>query len=227
MYSLVQGVRLIHYWNKENEQCLVKICMRTVNITIYHTRCACIMKKKNAVFLRNKIYSELEGRLELKAYSNIPPSQKWGCCTVHNRMHICVKQTFLMNNGGHNPGCHLSVRKHISCLLFVVCVYEYIRGIYNESHHVSYGINPPSSMQSYTCGLSCSGPGYAPVWSLGRHQGLRPLAPASLEPDWTGWLKSAVRSLRIRPDMQEREEKTKLLFVSIISLWRDPIWLLS
>lgn len=61
MYSLVQGVRLIHYWNKENEQCLVKICMRTVNITIYHTRYACIMKKKNAVFLRNKIYCELEG----------------------------------------------------------------------------------------------------------------------------------------------------------------------
>lgn len=55
MYSLVQGVRLIHYWNKENEQCLVKICMRTVNITIYHRRCACIMKKKNAVFLRNKV----------------------------------------------------------------------------------------------------------------------------------------------------------------------------
>lgn len=55
MYSLVQGVHLIHYWNKENEQCLVKICMRTVNITIYHARCACIMKKKNAVFLRNKI----------------------------------------------------------------------------------------------------------------------------------------------------------------------------
>lgn len=36
MYSLVRGVRLIHYWNKQNEQCLAKICMRTVNITIYH-----------------------------------------------------------------------------------------------------------------------------------------------------------------------------------------------
>lgn len=24
MYSLVPGVRLIHYWNKENEQCLSK-----------------------------------------------------------------------------------------------------------------------------------------------------------------------------------------------------------
>lgn len=83
MYSLVQGVRLIHYWNKENEQCLVKICMRTVNITIYHTRCACIMKKKNAVFLRNQIYSELEGKVELKSYTNIPLSQKWRqtvCC---------------------------------------------------------------------------------------------------------------------------------------------------
>lgn len=75
MYSLVQGVRLIHYWNKENEQCLVKICMRTVNITIYHARCACIMKKKNAVFLRNKIYCELEGRLELKVCINILRSQ--------------------------------------------------------------------------------------------------------------------------------------------------------
>lgn len=74
MYSLVQGVRLIHYWNKENEQCLVKICMRTVNITIYHARCACIMKKKNAVFLRNKIWCGLEGRLELKVYVNIPLS---------------------------------------------------------------------------------------------------------------------------------------------------------
>lgn len=112
-------------------------------------------------------------------------------------------------------------------LLFVVCVYEYIRGIYNESHHVSYGINPPSSMQLCTCGLFCSGPGYAPGWSLGKHQGLRPLAPASLEPDWTGWLRPAVHSLRIQPEMQKREEKTKLLFVSIISLWRDPIWLLS
>lgn len=30
------------------------------------------MKKKNAVFLRNKIYSELEGKLELKVYINIP-----------------------------------------------------------------------------------------------------------------------------------------------------------
>lgn len=77
MYSLVQGVHLIHYWNKENEQCLVKICMRTVNITIYHRRCACIMKKKNAVFLRNKIYCELEGRLELKVYINILLAQKW------------------------------------------------------------------------------------------------------------------------------------------------------
>lgn len=38
MYSLVPGVRLIHYWNKENEQCLAKICMRTVNITIYHAK---------------------------------------------------------------------------------------------------------------------------------------------------------------------------------------------
>lgn len=61
MYSLVQDVRLIHYWNKENEQCLVKICMRTVNITIYHTRCTSIMKKKNAVFLRNKIYCRVGG----------------------------------------------------------------------------------------------------------------------------------------------------------------------
>lgn len=77
MYSLVQGVHLIHYWNKENEQCLVKICMRTVNITIYHTRCACIMKKKNAVFLRNKIYCEFEGRLELRVYINILLAQKW------------------------------------------------------------------------------------------------------------------------------------------------------
>lgn len=77
MYSLVQGVRLIHYWNKENEQCLVKICMRTVNITIYHARCACIMKKKNAVFLRNKIYCELEGRLELTVYTNILLTGKW------------------------------------------------------------------------------------------------------------------------------------------------------
>lgn len=68
MYSLVQGVRLIHYWNKENEQCLAKICMRTVNITIYHARCACIMKKKNAVFLRNKIYCEPDARLDLKVY---------------------------------------------------------------------------------------------------------------------------------------------------------------
>lgn len=76
MYSLVQGVHLIHYWNKENEQCLVKICMRTVNITIYHTRCACIMKKKNAVFLRNKIYCELQGKLELKVHINILLSQK-------------------------------------------------------------------------------------------------------------------------------------------------------
>lgn len=77
MYSLVQGVHLIHYWNKENEQCLVKICMRTVNITIYHTRCACIMKKKNAVFLRNKIYCELEGRLESMVYINILLAPKW------------------------------------------------------------------------------------------------------------------------------------------------------
>lgn len=76
MYSLVQGVRLIHYWNKENEQCLVKICMRTVNITIYHTRCVCIMKKKNAVFLGYKIYCELEGGLELRVYTNILLTQK-------------------------------------------------------------------------------------------------------------------------------------------------------
>lgn len=62
MYSLVRGVRLIHYWNKENEQCLVKICMRTVNITIYHGRCARIMKKKNAVCFKNKICYELEGK---------------------------------------------------------------------------------------------------------------------------------------------------------------------
>ncbi len=68
---------MIHYWNKENEQCLVKICMRTVNIAIYHTRYACIMKKKNAVFLRNKIYCELERKLELKVYINIRVSQKW------------------------------------------------------------------------------------------------------------------------------------------------------
>lgn len=38
MYFPVQGVRLIHYWNKENKQCLVKICIRTVNIIIYHRR---------------------------------------------------------------------------------------------------------------------------------------------------------------------------------------------
>lgn len=36
----------------------------------------CIMKKKNAVFLRNKILCELEGRLELKVYVNIPLIQK-------------------------------------------------------------------------------------------------------------------------------------------------------
>lgn len=36
MYLPVQGVHLIHYWNKENEQCLVKICMGIVNIIIYH-----------------------------------------------------------------------------------------------------------------------------------------------------------------------------------------------
>lgn len=70
MYSLVQGVRLIHYWNKENEQCLVKICMRTVNISIYHGRCAHIMKKKNAVFLRSKVYGTMKGRLVLKGYAN-------------------------------------------------------------------------------------------------------------------------------------------------------------
>lgn len=61
MYSLVQHVRLIHYWNKENEQCLVKICMRTVNISIYHTSCGEITKRKNAVFLRNCIYFEVKG----------------------------------------------------------------------------------------------------------------------------------------------------------------------
>lgn len=66
MYSPVRGVRLIHYCNKENEQCLDKICMRTVNITIYHARCAYIMKKKNAGFSRNEIRRKLEGRLELK-----------------------------------------------------------------------------------------------------------------------------------------------------------------
>lgn len=76
MYSLVQGVRLIHYWNKENEQCLVKICMRTGNISIYHARCAHIMKKKNAVFLRNKLYGAVKGRLVLKGYANILLMQK-------------------------------------------------------------------------------------------------------------------------------------------------------
>lgn len=76
MYSPVQGVRLIHYWNKENEQCLVKICMRTVNMTIYHARCAYIMKKKNAVFLRNKIYCYLKGRLGLTFYTNILLTRK-------------------------------------------------------------------------------------------------------------------------------------------------------
>lgn len=79
MYSLVRGVRLIHYWNKENEQCLVKICMRTVNITIYHARCACVMKKKNAGFSRNEIYCKLGGgRLELKVYVNIHLVEKNG-----------------------------------------------------------------------------------------------------------------------------------------------------
>lgn len=39
MYLPVLGVRLIHYWNKENEQCLVKICMGIVNIIIYHRVC--------------------------------------------------------------------------------------------------------------------------------------------------------------------------------------------
>lgn len=71
MYSLVPGVRLIHYWNKQNEQCLAKICMRTVNITIYHARCAGVMKKKNAVFLRNKSCSERQRKVELKARANI------------------------------------------------------------------------------------------------------------------------------------------------------------
>lgn len=45
--------------------------MRTVNITIYHGGCACIMKKKNAVFLKNKIYSQCEQRLDLKVYVHI------------------------------------------------------------------------------------------------------------------------------------------------------------
>lgn len=70
MYSLVRGVRLIHYWNKENEQCLVKICMRTVNITIYHGRCARIMKKKNAVCFKNKICYELEGKAGVGGLQN-------------------------------------------------------------------------------------------------------------------------------------------------------------
>lgn len=104
---------------------------------------------------------------------------------------------------------------------------EYIMWIYNKNQHVSYSINPLCTMQPCTCGLFCSDPGCAPVWSLGRHQGSRPLAPASLEPDWTGWLKPAAHSLRIKPEMQRREETTKLLLVSIITLWWDPIWLLS
>ena len=45
MYSPPQRGRLIHYWNKQNEQCLAKICMGTVNISIYHVSCACVMKK--------------------------------------------------------------------------------------------------------------------------------------------------------------------------------------
>lgn len=78
-----------------------------------------------------------------------------------------------------------------------------------------------------TSGLSCSGPGCVPVWSLGKPRSWRPLAPASLEPDWTGWLMPAAHSLRIKSEMQMREETTKLLLVSIITLWQDPIWLLS
>lgn len=72
MYSLVQGVRLIHYWNKENEQCLVKICMRTVNIIIYHTRCARIMKKKNAVFLKSNVYCVLGGKTGVEGLNKYP-----------------------------------------------------------------------------------------------------------------------------------------------------------
>lgn len=87
MYSLVRGVRLIHYWNKENEQCLVKICMRTVNITIYHARCACIMKKKNAVFLRNKMYPEQGRKVELRACTNICLAQNEDGQLVCSKLH--------------------------------------------------------------------------------------------------------------------------------------------
>lgn len=104
---------------------------------------------------------------------------------------------------------------------------EYIRWIYNKNQHFPYSINPLCTMQLCTCGLFCSGPGCAPAWSLGRPQSLYPLAPASLEPDWTGWQKLAAHSLRIKPETQRREETTKLLLVSIITLWQDPIWLLS
>lgn len=115
-----------------------------------------------------------------------------------------------MNNCGHNPGCrecrnHLSIRKCIS-LLLLFC--EYIRGIYNKNQHVSYSINPLCTMQLCTCGLFCSGPSYAPAWSLGRHQGLCPLAPASLEPDGTGWLKPAAHSLRIKRCRGEKRKQS-------------------
>lgn len=45
MYLPVQGVHLIHYWNEQNEQCLVKICMGIVNINIYFRRCEYEMKR--------------------------------------------------------------------------------------------------------------------------------------------------------------------------------------
>lgn len=109
-------------------------------------------------------------------------------------------------------------------LILVICCNIWI---YNKNHHSPYSINPVFPMRLCTCGLSCSGPGCVPAWSLGRHQRWRPLAPASLEPDWTGWLKPAACSLRIKPETHRRGETTKLLLVSIITLWRDPIWLLS
>lgn len=117
---------------------------------------------------------------------------------------------------------HPSIRKRISSLIhFVNISCEF------KNQHVSCRINPLCTVQLCTCGLFCSDPSCAPVWTLGRHQSSHPLAPALLEPDWTDWLKPAAHSLRIKPDRQRREETTKLLLVSIITLWWDPIWLLS
>ena len=78
MYSPPQCGHLIHDWNKQNEQCLAKICMGTVNISIYHTSGACVMKNLK------------HGHLDVLCVYSIMCVQYYVHCFMCVLFYVCV-----------------------------------------------------------------------------------------------------------------------------------------